>query len=48
MALNSGSGGSLVVAMLGEAFFKEIVSKDARLGKAVYTTVDFEVNPTIS
>ena len=28
--------------------FEDIISKYARLGKEVYTKVDFEVNPTIS
>ena len=34
--------------MFGEEFFKEVVGQDDRLEKAVYTMVDFEVDPTIS
>ena len=29
-------------------FIEQLVSEDARLGKNVYTTVGFKVNPTIS
>ena len=29
-------------------FFEELVSEDAWLGDAIYTTVDFELKPTIS
>ena len=41
-------GGTLVVTMFSEAFFKEIVGYNTRQGKSVDTMVDLEIYPDIS
>ena len=45
---NTRSGGELLVSVIGYDLFADLVVEDARLGEAVDTTVDFEVDPTIS
>ncbi len=38
---------AMIVSLCIESLFKEFVGKDASLGKAVHTRLDFDVHPTL-